>query len=63
MYTVVLTVVVSPAVIVAVFVAVPDCNRLLQKSSASEVCPTNASKPHFSTGGIVSFVCFLVAHR
>jgi predicted sugar kinase len=55
-YVVVLTVVVSPVVIVAVLVAVPDCNRLLQKSNASEVCPTNASRPHFSTGSLISIV-------
>jgi len=53
-YVVVFTVVVCPEVIVAVRVAVPDLNRLLQKSSASEVCPTKASRPHFSTGRLVS---------
>jgi hypothetical protein len=53
-YVVVLTVVVSAEVTVAVRVAVPDCSRLLQNSSASDVCPTNASRPHFSTERLVS---------
>jgi hypothetical protein len=46
---VIVAVVVSAEVIVAVRVAVPDCSKLLQKRSASEVCPTKASRPHFST--------------
>jgi hypothetical protein len=46
---VIVAVVVSAEVIVAVRVAVPDRRRLLQNRNASEVCPTKASRPHFST--------------
>jgi hypothetical protein len=47
--TVVLVVVVTPVVKVVVIVAVPLFRILLQNNKASEVCPTKASSPHFST--------------
>jgi hypothetical protein len=46
-FLVVVTVVVPPLVMVSV--AVPDFRMLLQKIRASEVCPSNASRPHCST--------------
>lgn len=47
--TVVFTVVVDPTVAVAVCVYVPDFRMLLHNKSASEVWPTNESKPHSET--------------
>lgn len=46
---VVFVVVVSRDVYVVVKVAVPPFRMLLQKSSASEVCPSKASSPHLLT--------------
>jgi hypothetical protein len=46
-FLVVVTVVVPPLVMVSV--AVPDFRMLLQKMRASEVWPSNASRPHSLT--------------
>jgi hypothetical protein len=54
-FLVVVVVVVYPLVTVAV--AVPDLKMLLQNRSASEVWPSNASRPQSSTGLRVSFQC------
>lgn len=47
--TVLVVVVVALAVYVVVVVAVPPFKMLLQNINASDVWPTNASNPHFST--------------
>lgn len=52
--TVVLVVVVSRCVTVVVCVAVPPFKMLLQKISASSVCPRNASSPHLPTENMLA---------
>jgi len=54
-FRVVVVVVVTP--LVTVEVAVPERRMLLQKSAASDVCPSNASNPQSSTNDGVRQIC------
>jgi len=54
-FRVVVVVVVTPLVMVEV--AVPERRMLLQKSAASDVCPSNASNPQSSTNDGVRQLC------